>query len=140
RDNAWPNENGRNTRVLGLPALKSVNVFALAGDRALAADDSVTLPHQVISRPRVPGHVVGKMIIMRPVAPRSELAIRFREKILVTQRSLRTENPVVRPGAECEVVPVNRAFRRSGNLHLMKFLLQPAGIARRKFDSSQRDH
>src|SRR4030095_7305298 len=80
RDNAWPNENGRNTGVLGRPALKSVNVFALAGDRALAADHSVTLPHEVISGPRVPSHVVGKMIIMRPVAPQSELPVSLPRK------------------------------------------------------------
>src|SRR6185295_9080067 len=139
RDNAWPNENGRNTRVLGRTPLKSVNIFALAGDGALAADHSMRLPHEVISRTRVPGYVVGKMITLRPVAPQCELSIRFREKILVTQRSLPAENPIVRPRAECEIVSVNPTFRRPGNFHLMKFLLQPAGIAGGKFDSSQRN-
>src|SRR5205814_10211787 len=132
------NENGGITRAFGRAGLDSVDVLALAGGGALAADHSMRLPYSIISRARAPGHVVGKMITVRPVAPQCELAIRLREEILVTQRSLRAENTVVRPGAECEVVPVNPAFRCSGNFHLMKFLLQPAGIAGGKFDSSQR--
>ena len=73
------------------------------------------------------------MIIVRPVAAESELAIRFREKILVTHGALRAENPIIRTGAKGEIVPVDSALRRARNFHFVKFFLQPAGIARRKF-------
>src|SRR5207248_10236888 len=50
------------------------------------------------------------MIIVRAIAAESELAIGFCEKILVTHRTLRAENPIIRTGAKGEVVPVNSAL------------------------------
>ena len=73
------------------------------------------------------------MIIVRAIAAESELAIGFCKKTLVTQGTLRAENPIIRTGAKRKIVPVDPALRRARNFYFVKFFLQPTGITRRKF-------
>ena len=73
------------------------------------------------------------MIIVCAVAAESELAIGLCEKILVTQGTLRAENPIIRAGAKGEIVPVDCVLRLARNFHFVKFFFQPAGIAGWKF-------
>ena len=47
------------------------------------------------------------MIVMGTIAAKSELAIGFCEKNLVTQGTLHAENPIIRAGAKGEIVPVD---------------------------------
>jgi hypothetical protein len=68
-----------------------------------------------------------------------EFKVEEKNPIAIAYRSLPAENTIIRSSAEGEVVAMNPTFRCSGNFHLMKFLLQPAGIAGGKFDSSQRN-
>ena len=73
------------------------------------------------------------MIVVATIAAKSELAIGFCEKILVTQGTLRAENPIIRASAKGEIMPVDCVLRRARNFHFMKFFFQATRIAGWKF-------
>src|SRR5437764_201909 len=68
------------------------------------------------------------MIVVATIAAKSELAIGFCEKILVTQGTLRAENPIIRASAKGEIVPVDYVLRLAPNFHLMIFELKRTKI------------
>src|SRR5437667_7887122 len=79
------------------------------------------------------------MILMGTVTAQRELHIRFKENILISKRSLLTEDAIVRSGAEGEIVTVNPTFRSARNFDLVEFLFKPAAISGWKFYAGEQD-
>src|SRR5436305_1731619 len=102
-------------------------------DGELKSDLRAFVLNEVSAGTAVPGHVIGKFVLMRAFAPQRVLHGRVKEEALMTERCLQSEDPVKRTAPEREIVAVNSALGRSGNCDLVELLLQARRAAGRKF-------
>src|SRR5205814_7521689 len=108
-------------------------VLVFARDDCLQTHDRARIPHNVVARATTPGEIIGEVILMQTIAPQRELEVLLKKYAPVAKRSLAAKNSVVGAGAQCQIVPMNTARRRSLHLHFIELLFEPAAIASGEF-------
>ena len=75
------------------------------------------------------------MVRVPSIAPKGKLRLRRKEKPFVTEKPLGAKNPVIRSGAERQIVAVDSALGRSLHFHFIEFLFDSATIPGGQFEA-----